>query len=99
VARGAIGNPWIFGQAKALAAGLPCPEPDLAEQRRVLKLQCELSLESSDAAQALSSLRAFGVKFARLHPQHEDVRNDFARTKKLEDWVAVIDRWYGAYFT
>ncbi|MEQ8837434.1 MAG: tRNA-dihydrouridine synthase, partial [Lacipirellulaceae bacterium] len=27
VARGAIGNPWIFQQARALAAGLPMPEP------------------------------------------------------------------------
>ena len=27
VARGAIGNPWIFSQARALAAGLPLPEP------------------------------------------------------------------------
>ncbi len=26
-ARGAIGNPWIFAQARALAAGLPLPEP------------------------------------------------------------------------
>lgn len=96
VARGAIGNPWIFSQARALAAGRPCPEPDLAEQSRVLKLQCELSLQSSDAAQALSSLRAFGTKFARLHPQHENVRNEFARTKRIEDWLAVLDHWYSA---
>ena len=27
VARGAIGNPWIFAQARALAAGQPLPDP------------------------------------------------------------------------
>src|SRR5215471_8897294 len=37
VARGAIGNPWIFQQARAIAEGLPVPEPPtLFEQRRVI---------------------------------------------------------------
>ncbi len=30
VARGAIGNPWIFGQVRALAAGRPLPDPPSA---------------------------------------------------------------------
>lgn len=94
VARGAIGNPWIFAQARALAAGLPCTPPDLAEQYRVLKLQSELTLLYCDAAQALSSLRSFGIKFARLHPQHASVRNAFAVTKRLDAWLAVLDHWY-----
>ncbi len=37
VARGAIGNPWIFSQVRTLAAGLPLPDPpSLHEQRRVI---------------------------------------------------------------
>ncbi len=35
-ARGAIGNPWIFAQARALAAGRTLPPPSVAEQRQVL---------------------------------------------------------------
>ncbi len=38
VARGCIGNPWIFSQCRALAAGLPLPEPPtVLQQRQVLE--------------------------------------------------------------
>jgi nifR3 family TIM-barrel protein len=33
-ARGAIGNPWLFAQARALAAGLPLPDPPSVHQQR-----------------------------------------------------------------
>jgi nifR3 family TIM-barrel protein len=95
VARGAIGNPWIFQQARALADGLPLPLPDLAEQRRVLLMQCELCLQSTDEAATSSTMRAFGIKFARLHPQPESVRNAFAAAHGLAEWREVIERWYG----
>ncbi|MBA3313004.1 MAG: tRNA-dihydrouridine synthase family protein [Planctomycetota bacterium] len=94
VARGAIGNPWIFQQAQALADGLPMPEPDVAEQRRVLEMQCDLCLTVGDARRAATTMRTFGIKFARLHPQHVDVRNAFAVARDLEAWRSVLDRWY-----
>ena len=94
VARGAIGNPWIFSQVKALASGLPMPEPDLIEQRRVMELQFELCVQVSDVPQALTTMRMFGMKFAQLHPQYEDVRNAFAASKSIEDWNGVLDQWY-----
>ena len=37
IARGAIGNPWIFSQCQALANGRPLPPPpSLFEQRDVM---------------------------------------------------------------
>jgi nifR3 family TIM-barrel protein len=95
VARGAIGNPWIFQQVRALADGLPLPLPELSEQRRVLEMHCELCLMSANAATAGSTMRAFGIKFARLHPYPDPVRNSFAMSHSLEEWRSVIDRWYG----
>ncbi len=94
VARGAIGNPWIFSQARALAAGLPIPLPDIHEQRRVLELQCELYLESLDDQTTLTTMRMFAIKFARMHPGHTDVRNAFATVRSLADLQDVLDRWY-----
>jgi nifR3 family TIM-barrel protein len=94
VARGAIGNPWIFQQARALAAGLPMPLPDTAEQRRVLQMQCELCLANGNATGVMSTMRMFGIKFARMHPQHADVRNDFAVARSFDDWGRVLERWY-----
>src|SRR5260370_1780331 len=85
VARGAIGNPWIFEQARALAAGLPLPHPDIAEQRRVLEMQCDLCLAAGSPHRALTTMRMFGIKFVRMHPVHTDVRNAFAVTHSLDD--------------
>ena len=77
-----------------LAAGLTLPEPDVAEQRRVLEMQCSLCVEIGDADRVLQIMRTFGIKFARMHPQHFPVRNAFAATRTLDEWRAVIDQWY-----
>ena len=94
VARGAIGNPWIFEQARALAAGRPLPVPDLAEQRRVMEMHCELCLQVGDEKGANSTMRMFSIKYARLHPQHVEVRNAFAKCQSLGEWRDVLNRWY-----
>jgi nifR3 family TIM-barrel protein len=94
VARGAIGNPWIFQQVRAFAAGLSLPQPDVAEQRRVLEMQCELGLEREDERAVTSTMRKFGIKFATLHPQHVEVRNAFARARNLAEWRGVLEAWY-----
>ncbi|MSR58998.1 MAG: tRNA-dihydrouridine synthase family protein [Planctomycetaceae bacterium] len=94
VARGAIGNPWIFEQARALAAGLPLPHPNVAEQRRVLEMHYALCQECSDPHRTLTTMRTFGIKFARLHPQEIEVRNQFATTRTLDEWRGVLGRWY-----
>ena len=94
VARGAIGNPWIFQQARALAAGQPIRKPDLNEQRSVIQTQFELCLEASDLARALTTMRTFGIKFANLHPHQSEVRNAVARLQGIDDWTRILDTWY-----
>ena len=69
-------------------------EPDLSEQRRVLEMQCELCLTVGDAPRAAATMRTFGIKFARLHPQHDAVLKDFAIARGLDEWRAVLERWY-----
>lgn len=94
VARGAIGNPWIFRQARELAAGNEPFTPNVAEQRRVLEMQRSLCEEIYDDRKVLSTMRKFGIKFTPLHPRHEKVRNAFAAGKTLEAWQAVLDEYY-----
>lgn len=94
VARGAIGNPWIFQQVQALAAGLPMPIPDVAEQRHVLEMQHDLCLAISDTANTLSTMRMFAIKFAQQHPHPTEVRNAFATTRTLDSWHGVLNAWY-----
>ncbi|MGH7139611.1 MAG: tRNA dihydrouridine synthase [Pirellulales bacterium] len=95
VARGAIGNPWIFQHVRALAAGLPLPDPPrLHEQREVIREHYRLATEIYGPQVAGRQMRKFGIKYARLHPQSLEVRDAFVSVREAADWLAVLDRWY-----
>ena len=95
VARGAIGNPWIFCQARALADGKPLPSPpSLAEQREVILEHFQLAEEVYGPERCGIPMRKFGIKYSSLHPKWKLVREEFARVKNLNDWRVVLDRWY-----
>ncbi|WP_425617848.1 tRNA dihydrouridine synthase [Anatilimnocola sp. NA78] len=95
VARGCIGNPWIFSQCRALAAGQPLPPPPtLFEQRDVLREHFVLAEQLYGPQRAGPQMRKFGIKFAASHPQHLLVRESFARVKDLSEWEVVLSKWY-----
>jgi nifR3 family TIM-barrel protein len=95
IARGAIGNPWIFQQAQALAAGrsLPLP-PGLWEQREVMREHYALAEQLYGADRCGTLMRKFGIKYAALHPQFELVRESFTRVRGRDDWERVLAHWY-----
>lgn len=95
VARGAIGNPWIFAQARALAEGQPLPAaPSLFEQRDVMFEHFRLAEQLYGSDRAGPQMRKFGIKYAALHPQHLVVREAFAKVKNLDEWRLVLGQWY-----
>jgi len=95
VARGAIGNPWIFHQVRILASGLPLPPaPTLYEQRDVIRDHYRMAEELYGERRCGSLMRKFGVKYAASHPQYEQVRTAFATVGSRTDWDDVLDRWY-----
>ena len=95
VARGAIGNPWIFAQARALAAGRPLPAPpSLTEQREVILEHFRLAEEIYGPERCGIPMRKFGIKYSSLHPDWKTVREEFSRVKDPAGWRAVLDRWY-----
>ena len=94
VARGAIGNPWIFEQARALAAGVVLPPPSLYRQRDVIAEHYRMSEEIYGPSRCCRVMRKFGIKYARLHPQSQQVRDAFVAVTQPAHWRAVLDRWY-----
>ena len=95
VARGAIGNPWIFPQCRALAAGQPLPDPPhLHEQREVMREHYRLAVEIYGEQRCGTIMRKFGIKYSCLHPEHEQVRAAFAKSKSQEEWNRILDQWY-----
>jgi nifR3 family TIM-barrel protein len=95
VARGAIGNPWIFSQVRALAAGqsLPAP-PSLFEQRDVLREHYRLAEQIYGPEHCGKQMRKFGIKYSRLHPQPQAVRDAFIAVRWPGEWLSVLERWY-----
>ena len=94
-ARGAIGNPWIFPQARALAAGLPLPPPpSLFEQRDVIREHYGLAEEIYGPHHCGRQMRKFGIKYSRLHPEAQQVRDAFVAVAQPGEWHTVLDRWY-----
>lgn len=95
VARGAIGNPWVFSQARALADGLPMPDPpSLFEQRDVIAEHYALAEELYGAERCVPTMRKFGIKYSQLHPNSQKVRDAFCGVKQPGAWRDVLNEWY-----
>ena len=95
IARGAIGNPFVFREARALLAGDELPPPSIGEQRQALERHYQLMCQFHGEATAGPLLRKFGVRYSELHPCHAEVKMAFLAVKNGEEWRAMLDRWYG----
>ncbi len=97
VARGAIGNPWIFAQVRTLARGAPLPPPpSLFEQKEVIAEHYRLAEELYGKDRCVATMRKFAIKYSQLHPQHLGVRQDFCTVKEPGAWRQVLAKWYAA---
>lgn len=96
VARGCIGNPWLFRQARDLMAGRTPAPPTIDEQRTVLEDHFALSVAVNGERSAGLMMRKFGVRFAAHHPRSEEVRVRFIAARDTRDWRAVLDDFYAA---
>jgi tRNA-dihydrouridine synthase B len=95
IARGAIGNPFIFREVRALWRGEPLPPPPtLREQRDALDRHYALMVAHHGEGLAAALLRKFGVRYSELHPAHADVKRAFLAVKTADDWRAMLDEWY-----
>jgi len=94
VARGCIGNPWVFRQARQMMAGEAPTEPTLEEQRRVLIEHFELSVALNGEKLAGRLMRKFGIKFSRHHPRADEVKDRLCRVSSTDEWVDAIDAFY-----
>lgn len=94
VARGCIGDPWVFRAARQMMAGQPVTPPTLDEQRAVLAEHFALSVKLHGEHQAGRMMRKFGIKFSRHHPQADAVKEAFIQVKSLAGWHAALDTFY-----
>jgi tRNA-dihydrouridine synthase B len=107
IARGAIGNPWIFRQAHTLLqiarspAGLGphkaeqhLTPPTIHEQREALAEHFAIAMQIHGESLAGRRMRKMGIKYSRFHPESALVKSDFIAVHSLRDWTGVLNKWY-----
>ncbi len=95
IARGALGNPWIFRSCLALVSGEPLPPvPALFEQRAVIVDHLEETIAIHGVEKAVQVMRKIAMRYAALHPQRKQLREELNSVKSTDDLVRLLDRWY-----
>ncbi|HVT81106.1 MAG TPA: tRNA-dihydrouridine synthase, partial [Phycisphaerae bacterium] len=95
IARGAIGNPWIFPEFAALLRGEPLPDPPSVHgQRAALLEHFSLAVEIYGEALASRQMRKIAIKYSKLHPNGPEVWREFIAVKSQREWEEVLSRHY-----
>jgi len=96
VARGAIGNPWIFNETRALWEGRPKPErPSLTEQGEVYLEHYEMIAETRPMLKSVRYFRKFSVGYCKNHPQRKMIQADLIAAKSRDDIYSAVKKWFG----
>ena len=96
VARGAIGNPWVFRDAIKLLndPSDPIPPPTVFEQRDALTEHFAEAMAIHGESLAGRRMRKMGIKYARFHPDAAAVKSRFIAVRSLGDWSGVLAEFY-----
>ena len=92
IARGAIGNPWIFSQ---LRDGSDFTAPTLEQQGQVILKHFRLLRPLYGDKKAVIRFRKFAIGYCKLHPMRKEVQRAFLSVKTAEELPAVVKQWYG----
>lgn len=96
IARGAIGNPWVFRHAAAVLANADAvvEPPSVHEQREALAEHFAIAMQIHGEQLAGRRMRKMGIKYSRFHPRAAEVKMQFVNVRSLRDWNNVLERWY-----
>lgn len=92
VARGALGNPWVFREIKADLDGLPIPDkPDLHTRRQTLERHVELYIDTFGEERTTREIRKHLLWYFRGTPGEKTLRRALSGLKTREDIMRAID--------
>lgn len=91
IARGAIGNPWIFSQ---LRDGDDFVPPTLEQQGRAIVKHFSLVCKLYEGKKAIRYFRKFAVAYCRLHPSRKKAQKALFTAKTAEEFLAAVEQWY-----
>jgi len=94
IARGALGNPWIFREAGALLAGKEVVPPSPAEKLSVALRHLELFMSLSGEAVAVREMRKHFAWYAKGIPSAARFRNDINRIDTKQGLVNALHLFF-----
>jgi len=95
VARGAIGNAWIFRDLRCVWESRPLPPPpDLAEQRLVMLEHLDRVSLGHAEKWAVNYFRKFIIYYTRRHPKRKQVLLALLKARTRAEVEAAINTWY-----
>jgi tRNA-dihydrouridine synthase B len=91
VARGCIGNPFVFEQVRSLLEGGMPKRPTAAMQRAAIERHWQLALPFyGDERRALPPVRMHVIKYAQYHRDHVWARDQLVRVRKPEELFGKV---------
>jgi tRNA-dihydrouridine synthase B len=91
IARGAIGNPWIFRQLRNGSDFVP---PTLDEQRQVISKHFDLIRRLYGDKKAVTHFRKFAIAYCKLHPLRRKIQKAIVSAKTADEFLALVNQWY-----
>ncbi|MEO6594822.1 MAG: tRNA-dihydrouridine synthase [Planctomycetota bacterium] len=92
VARGCIGNPFVFDQIRDLLAGGPARRPTSAEQRAAVRRHWQVAVPFyGGERQALPHVRMHAIKYGQYHKDPVWARERLVTMRGPEDLLRLVD--------
>jgi tRNA-dihydrouridine synthase B len=99
VARGAIGNPWIFREAHAALAGEPVQQPRFEERLAVCRRHFQLAAAARGERAGICAVRRHLAGYTSHMPGGADLRRRLHEHYTLQGCLDVLDRFGEALAT
>jgi nifR3 family TIM-barrel protein len=95
IARGGLGNPWLFEQALAGLAGRPALLPDPQTRGRMARRHYQLQVETFGPVQALGQMRKHLAWYSRGMRGSSEFRARINRLDGVDAVMEALNRFFG----
>ncbi len=98
IARGALGNPWIFSQINEVLAGLPITQVTISERLRVVRRHLDLHLEQYGES-SVPTFRKHLSWYFKGQPHMKDYKQSMMTASTKVELTAILDAFLAAHNT
>jgi len=95
IARGAVGNPWIFRNLQFIFEGKALPDlPTLGEQKQTILRHFEMIEQLYPPKKAIKCFRKFIIGYCSFHPSRKKAQKALLAAADKNQLLTEINVWY-----